>query len=67
MNKKQREKFAEDTNNELFKTLGYGIQISVLDLGKVLKPSKDILLAGGTKEEAAEAMKKALEQYQVNK
>lgn len=67
MSKKQREKIAEDLNNELFKTLGYGIQISVLDLSKVLKPSKEVLLAGGTKEEAAEAMKKALAQYQVKK
>jgi len=67
MNKKKWEKQAEETNNELFRILGQGIQISVMDLGKVLQPSKDILLSGGTTEEAALAMKKALDQYQVKK
>lgn len=62
MNKKAVDKKVD----EIFYKLGYGIQFGIMDLGKVDKLIRDVVIAGGNDEEAEGAMKVAIAMYGKN-
>lgn len=52
--------------NRLFVQYGDGIQFDIMDLGKIYDAPKKVLEADGTIADAIEAIKAAIDQYQIN-
>ena len=52
--------------NAIFNKLGCGIQFNIMDLGKIDKMIRGVIMAGGSEEEAEGAMKIAIELYRMN-
>jgi hypothetical protein len=50
----------------MFRILGNGVQFNIMDLAKIDKEAKAILLAGGAMANAAVAMQAAIAIYRVN-
>jgi len=52
--------------NAIFNKLGCGIQFNIMDLGKIDKMIRVVIVAGGSDEEAEGAMKIAIALYGMN-
>jgi hypothetical protein len=63
--KKLTKKRINEIVSDLFRRLANGIQIPILDLGKVSRSAETILLSGGSLEEAEASMKDSIETYRV--
>lgn len=63
---KKAQKIIENQVNQMFNKLGDCIQFNIMDLGKIDKAAKNILLAGGSLEEAEMAMAEAIQKYRIN-
>lgn len=58
--------YVEGKLNAMFRILGNGVQFDIMDLAKIDKEAKAILLAGGAMANAAVAMQAAIAIYRVN-
>jgi hypothetical protein len=63
---KKAQKIVENQINNMFRILGNGVQFNIMDLAKIDKEAKAILLAGGAMANAAVAMQAAIAVYRVN-
>lgn len=63
---KKAEKKIESMVETMYYSIGYGVQISILDISKVWGAAKQILMAGGGEESAKQAMALAIAQYRKN-
>lgn len=66
MRMSKAEKLIESQVSALFNQLGSGIQFNIMDLQYISKAARNVLVAGGSLELAAEAMSGAIEVYRVN-
>jgi hypothetical protein len=57
---------AEVTAAVIFNRIGKGVQFSIFDLGKISQAAEQVLLAGGTEQEAEAAMAEAIAKYRKN-
>jgi len=62
----KQEKAIAKITEMMFYKLANGIQFNIMDLGKIDKGAKVVLLAGGALEDAEAAMLEAIAQYRVN-
>lgn len=56
---------AETIAQQMFRTFADRIEFNIMDVGKVLRAAENIILAGGTEDEAEAAIKAAIEKYRV--
>lgn len=52
--------------NDLYSKNGHGVQVSIMDLGKISGPAEKILMDGGSEEDAEKAVKDGIEKYRKN-
>lgn len=63
---KLNKKAVDKQVNAIFNKLGNGIQFNIMDLGKIDKMIRGVIMAGGNEEEAEGAMKIAIALYGMN-